>query len=144
MDRQKLAELIAKIDAVCKSQDKETVLTLDEYFDGNTEEHSTLCANNGKPPSSEELWRFLRGIQDKKEVSQVLVRVYDYCDAIEYGDCWINADTVFVVTTASVDAVGVWFTPLQCTDIFEETDLTTFNNFPSVPHGFRVVGVWWD
>jgi hypothetical protein len=79
--------LIAKIDAVRTSPDKETVLTLDEYFDGNTtEEYSTLCANTGKSPSAEELWRLLRGIEDKTEVSQVLVRVSDYDDAREYGD----------------------------------------------------------
>ena len=60
---------------------------------------------------------------------------YDYGDALKYGDCWINADTVFVVTTASVDAVRVWFTPLECTEILEETDLTKFKNLPLVPSG---------
>ena len=83
MDRGKLLKLVAKIDAAGKSNDTETVLTLDEYFDGNTETCSNLCANTGRSPSAEKLREFLRRIEERDGVAHALVRVYDYQDALE-------------------------------------------------------------
>ena len=144
MDREKLLKLVAKIDAAGTSNDTETVLTLDEYFDGNTETYSNLCANTGRSPSADELLDFLRRIEERDGVAQVLIRVYDYRDALESDDCWINTDSVFLVTDVGLDEIRAWFAPLKYSDVYEERDVTNFNNLPPIPEGHRVVGVWWD
>lgn len=144
MDREKLLKLVAKIDAAGKSNDTETVLTLDEYFDGNTETYSNLCANTGRSPSAEELREFLRRIEQRDGVAHVLIRVYDYQDALESDDYWINTDTVFLVTNVGLNEIKTWFDPLMYSEVYEEKDLTNFNNLPPIPAGHRVVGVWWD
>jgi hypothetical protein len=144
MERDRLLKLIAKIESIGLSHDRETVLTLDEYFDGNTEEYATLCANTSRPISAAELWQFLRRIQGKEDVAHVLIRVYDYEDALADGDCWINTDTVLLVTSASVETVRAWFQSLMFSDVYEEMDLTQYRNLPQVPSGYRVVAVWWD
>ena len=145
MDRQKLQHLIAKIDAVSTSQDKETVLTLDEYFDGNTEEYSILCANTEK---NHRRLKSFAGFCARLKIRQT------------YHNCWCVSTTMTMHLNIAIagsirtrfslsrrrriDAVRDWFAPLAYSDIYEETDFRTFNNFPPVSHGFRVFGVWWD
>jgi len=144
MDREKLLILIEKIKGLGYSYDTETVLTLEEYFDGNTEEYSTLCANTGHAPRANVLKAFLLNIRNKSSVKDVLMRVYDYEDALQFNDCWISTDTVFVITTAKNTEVEEWFVSLEPSEIYEEHDVSSFNNLPDIRSGYRLLGVWWD
>jgi hypothetical protein len=144
MDRSKLLLLVDKIKARGYSYNRETVLTIEEYFDGNDEAYSTICANNARPPSAQALREYLLAIRAKPSVSDVLVLVYEFEDALEYQDTWITSDTVYVITSASVREVEEWFRPLTPSDVSEETRLARFNNLPVIGEGSRLVAVWWD
>ena len=144
MDRSKLLALVDKIKALGHSFGTETVLTIEEYFDGNDEAYSTACANNAHPLSAQTLQTYLLAIRAKSSVYDVLVRVCDIEDAIACQDAWIGSDTVFVITSASDIEVEEWFRQLTPSGVSEETRLGRFNNLPAIPEGFRLVAVWWD
>ena len=144
MDRSKLLRLVQKIKACGHAYDTETVLTIEEYFDGNDEAYSDICANNVSPPSTQALREYLLAIQAKPSVSDVFIRVCGFEDALEYQDSWIRSDTVFMVTSASISEVEEWFRPLTPSSISVETRLSRFNNLPAIGKGSRLVAVWWD
>ena len=144
MDRPKLLALVDKIKAAGYSYDTETVLTIEEYFDGNDEAYSNICANNADPPSAQRLQEFLLSIRAKPSVSDVFVRVCEFEDALAHEDAWIGSDTVFVITSESVGEVEEWFTPLTPSTVSEEVRLGRFNNLPVIREGSRLVAVWWD
>lgn len=144
MDRAKLLALVNKIRAAGYSRNTETVLSVEDYFDGNDEPHASVLANAGMAVSSQELRDFLLSIRAKQCVQDVWVRVYEFEDALEFGDAWISSDTVFVATTARGDEVREWFAHLRPSVVREETDLARFNNLPPVSSGFRLIAVWWD
>ncbi len=100
MDRSKLLALLNKNKTAGYSYDTETVLRIEEYFDGNDEAYSNICANSINPPSAQALKGYLLAIRAKPSVSDVFVRVYEIEDALAFNDAWIGSDTVFVVTTA--------------------------------------------
>ncbi len=143
MDRSKLLVLVDKIKASGYSRGTETILTVEEFFDGNDEAYS-ICVNNGSPPSTQEMQEYLLAIRAKPSVSDVLIRVYDFEDALASEDTWITSDTVFVITSASVSDVEEWFRPLTPSNVSEETRLGRFNNLPVIENGSRLVAVWWD
>jgi len=144
MDRTKLMRLVDKIKAAGYSNETETVLTLEEYFDGNDERCSMICANTGNQPSAQSLREFFDAIRAKPSVRDVLVRVYDFEDALEFQDSWINSDAIYVITSSSIANVGEWFMPLAPSEIYEEKDLKPFNNLPPMPDSYRLIAVWWD
>jgi hypothetical protein len=71
------------------------------------------------------------------------VRFYDYADALESEDAWVGSDSVYLLTSASLDTVERWFSELEPADLWEE-DPYKFAELPEVPNGFRLVAVWWD
>ena len=63
---------------------------------------------------------------------------------MEDEDAWIGSDSVYIVTSASLDAVRDWFSDLEVSEVWEETDLIKFPDVSQIPDGFRLVAVWWD
>jgi len=144
MDRSKLFTLIDKIKRAGYSYDTETVLTIEDFFDGNDDVCSSICANIADRPSTAVLRDFLLAVRERTCVSDVLIRVYEFEDALASQDTWITSDTVYVISSASVSEVHDWFRPLSPSAIGEESELSRFNNLPDVPEGARVIAVWWD
>jgi hypothetical protein len=135
-----LVEHIQKRQALSKS---EILLTPELYFDGYDANHFTICANV-TPISTNRFAARLRELGQRPEVSFVFVRLYDYADALEDEVSWIGSDSVYIITSASLDAVRDWFVDFEISDVWEETDFTKFDKLPEIPDGFRLVVVWWD
>jgi hypothetical protein len=148
IDQSKKIALIRKIRRIQhgtpSGKAREIVLSLNDYFDGDTSEYCTILANTNEPLSSQEFHRFLQGIAAKPEVSHVLIRFYDYDSALDYDDAWINSDTVFVCTAASTAEVENWFSAVQPSSVYEERDLEEFANLPTMPSSYGLIAVWWD
>lgn len=123
---------------------KEILISIDDYFKGNDESHCSILANTSVNLSSKEFETFLRNLKSKDNVEDIFIRFYDYKDAIDYDDAWINSDTVFVITSADVEEVRIWFQEVQPSSIDEETCLNEFANLPSIPEKYRIIDVWWD
>jgi hypothetical protein len=145
MDQTKKFALIQKVKDIQRDspKDKEIVITVDDYFDGNDESCCTILANAGQS-SSATFERFLRQIKNRDDVSNMFIRFYSYDDALDDPDSWINSDTVFVVTSASFEEVERWFESMEPSSVEEETDLSQFANLPSILSGHKLIAVWWD
>lgn len=148
IDQAKKVALIRKIRRVQsqthRGKEKEIVISLEDYFDGDNSEHCPILANTGISLSAPALHDFLAKVAAKPDVSNVLIRFYDYEDALNFDNMWINSDTVFVSTTASATEVEKWFEPLEPTSVQGESNLADFANLPSIPDGHALFAVWWD
>jgi hypothetical protein len=136
MDLEARQRLIEWIDKIGHSYQTETAIPLDMYFTGNDEECCIITCNTGEHISSNYLYTQLAEVRNRQEVNDVLVRFYDYDDALQDDDIWINADTVWVVTCASVADVSKWVDHLCPSDIHEEEIGTNFVNPPEIPAGY--------
>ena len=143
IDQAKKKALIEHIKKRQTSNDREILLAPDLYFDGYDDEHCTVCAKVG-PVSTSHFAARLREIRQRPDVSAVFIRFFDYLDALEFEDSWIGSDSVYVITSASLEAVRDWFADLEISDVWEEIDFTKFPDAPEIPDGFRLVAVWWD
>ncbi len=143
IDQAKKKALIEHIKQREKSNAREILLAPDLYFDGYDDEHCTLCANVG-PFTTSHFAARLREIRQRPDVLAVFIRFYDYADALEFEDSWIGSDSVYVITSASLEAIRDWFADLQVSDIWEENDIAKFPDVSQIPKGFRLVAVWWD
>jgi hypothetical protein len=143
IDQPKKKALIEHIKELQTSNEREILLAPDLYFDGYDDEHCTVCANVG-PFSTSHFAARLREVRQRADVSAVFVRFYDYADAEEFEDSWVGSDSVYVITSASLETVRDWFTNLEVTEVWEESDVTKFPDAPKIPDGFRLVAVWWD
>ena len=143
IDQAKKQALIQHIKERQTSGESEILILPDLYFDGYDDEHCTICANVGPFPTPRFAAR-LREIRQRPDVSAVFIRFYDYADALESEDSWIGSDSVYIITSASLDAVRDWVADLGASEVWEETDVTKFRGLPEMGDGFHLVAVWWD
>jgi hypothetical protein len=143
IDRAKKKALIDHIKRGEMATSGEILLSPELYFDGYDDEHCTICANAG-PFSTSKFAARLREIAQRPDVARVFVRFYDYADALEFEDSWIGSDSIYLVTSASLDAVRNWFADLEVSDVWDESNLTNFPDISEIPDDSRLVAAWWD
>ncbi len=143
IDQAKKQALIEHIKQRQTSTEREILLAPDLYFDGYDAEQCTVCANVG-PFSTARFAAHLRQVCRRPEVAAAFIRFYDYADALEFEDSWIGSDSVYLMTSASLEAVRSWFEDLEVSDVWEESDISKFPDITQLPPGFRLVAVWWD
>lgn len=146
MDQHKKLSLIRKIRKVEDSnpKGKEILISVDDYFDGNDENCCNILANTCNLVSAKEFESFLNNLKKKNNVYDIFIRFYDYEDAIDFDDSWVNSDTIFVVTSAKENDVKEWFEYYSPSEVRKQTELGEFANLPSVPIGYDLISVWWD
>ncbi len=143
MDEEK-KKLIEWIDSVGHSNDSELAISLDLYFHGNYEKCCTITCNTIRAGSAEELYKRLKEIESRSDVDSIWIRFYDYEDALEDDDSWINSDTIWIITTKSKEEVLSWLADFEPTESYYGDSLSSFRNLPNIPKGFKMVGVSWD
>ncbi len=144
IDQNKKRLLIEHIESFSATNAQEVMLDVDLYFDGYDESQCTICANNRVPISTSDFCKRLKHVQARKDVGGVFVRFYEYQDALDFDQCWIGSDTVYVITCANIDLVKEWFADLEVSDVWEEAELERFLNLPAIPYGHRIYAIWWD
>lgn len=145
IDQAKKKALIEHIKRLETSREQEELLLPPSlYFDGYDEPECTIAANNIEPISTSRFLSRLQEIQQRPDVSAVFIRFYDYDDAEQSEDCWINSDSIYLVTTASLQDVKEWFRDFEVTDVWAEGDCSRFIGLPGISDGSRLVAVWWD
>ena len=116
------------------------LLTIEEFFEGNTDAGSIGCNIYPEPPAPEQFYAFFQRIAARADVKDIRVRVTD----VNEGE-WPFADTVYVMTSASPNEVMSWFDDAMKPD-------ETWEGFRAdeayepyvVPQGVRAVACWWD
>lgn len=125
------------------------LLTLDEFFNGNTMEDS-IAPNQwgfGRPPLAE-IWEMLQKIEQMPNIAWVRVALHDdteirECSGEEILD--LEGDTIVLCTTAQPEEIEKlvnceWL----CSDGVIEASLKTYSCIPPIPEGFNCLEIVWD
>src|SRR5260221_4377438 len=115
-------QLLAKIEAQHEKNLKiPPVVTLDEYFIGNTEEQSIAPNQVGYGrPCLADLYARFREIQRKPDVQAVLVGIHDdWTAALEHPKLWPPAGNIHIYTTASRQEAEAWLSGFAADSDFD-------------------------
>ncbi len=125
--------------------DGRPVVSVDLFFNGNDDRGSMGC-NLSPHPGLPTFASVLAGIRARPDVADVVVQIVDGMG----DDAWPFSDRVFVITTASDEAVHAWAAALQpdapSLDRYEGWfgAATPPPGAPEVPDGYRVTYLFWD
>jgi len=115
------------------------LLSIADFFDGNTHTGSIGCNLSGSPTPTQFRELFER-IAHQPTVRDIRVQITAF-DEPE----WPFSDTVFIMTSASVEEVGQWFPEdLRPDDIGEGFNETVRYEHYAVPVDTRAIACWWD
>jgi hypothetical protein len=122
MDIQKRNKLVEKIIRQYDKGISIPIVELDEFFDGNTVEHSIAPNNVGYGhPGLQRFWEILRSVRERSDVDHVLVGIHE-CpepDDPQDADVWPIAEYVFIYTSASPAEVENWVVELKSEEVGE-------------------------
>jgi hypothetical protein len=115
------------------------LLTLEEFFAGNTRTGS-ICCNCTPTPEPAEMFAVLKQVRARSDVADVRVQITMFDDPE-----WPFTDTVWVVTSARADQVKAWFAEAIRPD-------ETWNGWTAgvkfeplaIAAGMSPVACWWD
>lgn len=119
------------------------VLTIAEFFDGNTDEHS-MIANAPHPP----LWKMraiLEEIAQLDGIDSVRIAIAEHFsveDQLASGT-WPYTDTFLVISRRSPDDIEAVFAALAPSDIWIGTE-NRYAGLPPIPAGSQLFNIWWD
>jgi hypothetical protein len=115
------------------------LLTIDEFFDGNTSVGSIGC-NLPQAPLPSVFYDLFKRILARDDVADIRVQVTAFDDPD-----WPFSDTVYIMTTASPEDVASWFDTGFAPDAVSEgfNPGVTYESYV-VPAGVRPIGCWWD
>ena len=114
------------------------LLTIDEFFEGNSEVGSIGC-NLDSAPAPARFYELFREMARRPEVKDIRVQITAF-DVPE----WPFSDTVYVITSATPEDVVSWFPDeLKPDEIWEGFVDQPFEPY-EVPAGCKPVACWWD
>jgi hypothetical protein len=114
-------------------------LTLEEFFEGNDHSGSLWC-NLSDAPRPREIYAFFKTIRARPNVADVRVEITMFDDP----EGWPFSDTVWIVTTESVEVVRSWFDPAFVPDDCG-VGLDARSREPiAIPPKMHAVWCWWD
>jgi hypothetical protein len=142
-------EFIARRTAVIqtiRSRGEPAVLSLEEFFDGNTDYGSIGC-NLIMSPGPSGFFTVLQAIRARPEVQDVLVKVRDAPVTEENAFAWPFSDTIFLLTSAPREEVARWLKPLRPDEVgYVEASASTAlpPAAPALAPEIRALYAWWD
>jgi hypothetical protein len=136
-----LDRITARVRRLGDPDDPETprpLLTIDEFFKGNTVAGSIGC-NLDPMPSPEQFYDLFKAIARRPEVKDIRVQITAFDDP-----SWPFSDTVYVMTSASPEEVATWFPE----ELRPDETWEGFVDQPYEPYeppaGTKPVACWWD
>jgi len=136
-----------------ENDDRLPLLTLDEFFQGNTEEDAIAPNQWGfGRPSLAEIWDMLRKIEEMPNIAWVRVALHDDTEITEYGGkdvLNLCGDSIVICTSVSASELEElvnceWL----CSDGVEESEASDLDSIfscrPPVPEGFHCLEIVWD
>ncbi|MFM9965605.1 MAG: hypothetical protein ACKV2Q_30840 [Planctomycetaceae bacterium] len=151
-NRQKLLALLRTLEERYGEEGAESpVVTIDEFFPGNTVDQS-IAANLSPHPGLKVFRDVLKRIRGKETVQDVLIVIGDSPmlpetdDGDFEDDDWPYSDEVYVLTSSSPAEVEKWTAKLQP----DTVSLTHWRNnqppkgAPDLQPGMQLIRLWWD
>jgi len=114
------------------------LLTIDEFFEGNTVVGSLGC-NLEAAPEPEVFYALFQKIAQRPDVKDIRVQITAFDDPD-----WPFSDTVYIMTTASPEEVLNWFPEELRPDETWAGFLDQAYEPYTVPAGVQPVACWWD
>lgn len=128
------------------------LLTLEEFFNGNTNEYS-IAPNQwgfGRPPLAE-MWKILSKIESTPNVAWVRIVLHDDTEIEECNEeetLNLYGDTIVLCTTSEPDEIeNLVNCEFLCSDgviVIKDSEINIFSRIPPVPEGFRCLEIVWD
>ena len=117
------------------------IVTLEEFFEGNSEYGSIGYNFYPDQPAPSEFYEVFKQIRERPDVADVLVEVSQQ----EMRDEWPSTDTVWILTSASLQEVALWLGErFQADELWDGWTDHLVREPVDVPLSYRPVGVWWD
>lgn len=114
------------------------LLSIEEFFDGNTVTGSMGC-NLESCPGPEQFHVMLKAISQRPNVKDIRVQITAFDDPE-----WPFSDTVYIMTSASTAEAASWFPDeLKPDETWAGFTDQAFEPY-EVPGGVNVVACWWD
>jgi len=114
------------------------LLTVDEFFQGNTVVGSIGC-NLGSAPAPDEFHSLFRAMAQRPEVKDIRIQITAFDDPE-----WPFSDTVYIMTSATPEQVMAWFPehlrPDETWAGFADRPYEPYQ----LPSGVQAVACWWD
>jgi hypothetical protein len=132
-------------------QEAYPVVPLELFFSGN-DDVASFAPNLEPHPGIAKIYSVLRSIQDRDDVSEVLVQIDEVLDPPE----WPYASSVYVITSASAQDVHEWAASIQPDELAADDEAYGWLTYagrdrstpppgaPAVPPGYRPVILFWD
>ncbi len=115
------------------------LLTLDEFFSGNDVIGSIGC-NLLSEPHPSDFKKLFKSMVSRNDVSNIFVQITEMDDPD-----WPFSDTVWVVTTASVDDISKCFPDdLAPDEVWKGWIEGVKYESVGIPEGYNVIACWWD
>ena len=145
-----LQQLLARIDEL-GGEDAYPVVPLDLFFESN-DDPASFAPNLDPHPGIENIHRVLRSIEERPDVSAVVVQIAEVLDPPD----WPYASSVYVITSADAADVHEWATSLEPDEFFPDAPDYGWGEYagrsretpppgaPPVPAGHRPVILFWD
>jgi hypothetical protein len=115
------------------------LLSIAEFFDGNTHTGSIGCNVSGAPTPAQ-FREMFEHIARQPTVRDVRIQITAF-DEPE----WPFSDTVYIMTSVPLEQVGRWFPEhLRPDELWEGFSDTVRYEPYVVPAGTRAVACWWD
>jgi hypothetical protein len=117
------------------------IVTLEEFFEGNDDYGSIGYNFYPDQPAPSEFYDLFQRIRERRDVADVLVEVSQH----EMPDEWPSTDTVWILTSASLEDLASWLGErFQADDLWDGWTDHLIREPVDVPSNCRAVGVWWD
>jgi hypothetical protein len=143
MDHQRRQDLIAKIkiQGLPWTQPALPIVSLEDFFLGNDDLGSIGC-NLPNHPGLATFFDTLKAIRATPQVQDVLVAITE----VDEDDLtiWPFSDKVYILTSASPQAITTWVAPLHPDEIERELIDAYPKALPPLHPATEVYYVWWD
>jgi hypothetical protein len=138
---ERLKRRICEAGDINKPETARPLVSLEEFFEGNDDYGSIGYNFYPDQPSPSEFYELFKQIRSRPEVANVLVEVCQH----EMSDEWPSTDTVWIITSASIDTLVTWLGErFRADEIFDGwTDHVRREAYQIEP-GMKAIGIWWD
>ena len=136
-----------------ENDDRLPLLTLDEFFEGNTAEDSIAPNDCGYGrPSIAEIWKLMRELEKRPDVAWIRVELHDDTEIAEYEGkevLVLAGESLVVCTSLSAPELEElarceWLCSGGAEE-WEESEMDSlFSCRPPVPDGFHCFAIVWD
>ena len=134
------ARLVAKLRDQQRGDSSWCVVSLEEFFVGNSD-CGSIGPNMDGPLGPQAFYSVLKSIRERESVQDILVGI---SEVVDDPRSWPFAYRVHVITSASVNSVREWLSPLQPDEIVGGWGGYEPGTLPQIESGSGVYTALWD